>query len=187
MIRINLLPFRAARKSENIRRQVSLFFLSIILALVVIFAIQLYLGNQIGALEKDVAATKTELDKYKAKAKEVDKIKKSLDTLNKKTEVMTKLDKNRRDPVIFLDVMTQVIVPNRMWLRNMSLTGSTVKMSGVALDNKTTADFMSRLEDSGHFKNVTLHSVKQTSVGKQQMKSFSITCVKVRPTSANKK
>jgi len=30
MIRINLLPFRAARKKENIRRQISVFVLSVV-------------------------------------------------------------------------------------------------------------------------------------------------------------
>ena len=35
MIRINLLPFRAARKKENVRRQISLFLLSLAFLLVV--------------------------------------------------------------------------------------------------------------------------------------------------------
>jgi type IV pilus assembly protein PilN len=30
MIRINLLPFRAARKKENIRRQLSIYVLSVV-------------------------------------------------------------------------------------------------------------------------------------------------------------
>ena len=34
MIRINLLPFRSTRQKENIRRQLSVFLLSIILTLV---------------------------------------------------------------------------------------------------------------------------------------------------------
>ena len=45
MIRINLLPFRAARRKENIRRQVSVFLLMIIFALTVYF---------IGAFEEEI-------------------------------------------------------------------------------------------------------------------------------------
>ena len=35
MIRINLLPFRAARRRENVRRQTSIFFLSVVLVTIV--------------------------------------------------------------------------------------------------------------------------------------------------------
>ena len=38
MIRINLLPFRSTRKKENIRRQLSIFVLSLILAVVAYFS-----------------------------------------------------------------------------------------------------------------------------------------------------
>ena len=50
MIRINLLPFRSARKKENIRRQLSIFVLSLILTVVAIFGVNLLLDSQIGDL-----------------------------------------------------------------------------------------------------------------------------------------
>ena len=36
MIRINLLPFRAARKRENIKRQITVYVLTVVLLVVVI-------------------------------------------------------------------------------------------------------------------------------------------------------
>ena len=49
MIRINLLPFRAARKKENVRRQVSVFLLSFVLIIIGVFYYNMWLGNRNGS------------------------------------------------------------------------------------------------------------------------------------------
>ena len=51
MIRINLLPFRAARKKENVRRQVSIFFLSFFFVVVVLVYYHISLGSKITNLK----------------------------------------------------------------------------------------------------------------------------------------
>jgi len=181
MIRINLLPFRAARKSENVRRQVSLFFLSLILVIIVVGYFQIRLGSKISSLTEKVEMTETELGKYQKIAKNVDIIKKKLDNLHKRTDVMVRLDKNRKEPIRLLEAMTELIVPDRMWLTKLEASGKTVKLSGVALDNKTTADFMTRLEQSGLFSSVNLHTLKRKVQKKQKLKSFNITCTKAAP------
>ncbi len=178
MIRINLLPFRAARKTENIRRQVSLFFLSLVLVVLVISFVQIGLSRKIKKLNAEVQTVKQELEVVKKDAKKVAEMKKKLNTLEKKTDVMRKLDTNRKDPVILLDAMTELVVPNRMWFKSFDASGNKVIINGVTLDNKTTADFMTRLEGSALFTSVTLHSVR---AGSDKMKNFGITCVKAPP------
>jgi len=181
MIRINLLPFRAARKSENIRRQVSLFLLSLIFVILVMGYFQIMLSSKIGKINDKINSTKQELTKFQKKAKEVDQIKKTLKNLEQRTNVMKKLDKNRRGPVELLDAMTQLVIPNRMWLKSLTSSGKKVKLTGTALDNKTTADFMKRLEKSDFFSSVVLHTLKHKMSGKQRMKSFAITCTRALP------
>jgi len=181
MIRINLLPFRAARKSENIRRQVSLFLLSLIFVILVMGYFQIILSSKIGKISDKINSTKQELTKYQKTAKEVDEIKKTLENLEQRTNVMKKLDKNRRGPVELLDAMTQLVVPNRMWLNSLTSFGRKVNLKGIALDNKTTADFMKRLEKSELFSSVTLLALRHQMAGKQRMKSFAITCTRAMP------
>ena len=78
--------------------------------------------------------------------------------------------------------MTQVIVPKRMWFTNLESKDGTVKIAGIALDNKTVADFMVRLEKSGLFSDVDLKTLKQHKVGNSDnFKSFHISCVKKPP------
>ena len=61
MIRINLLPFRAARKKENVRRQLTVFFLSMTLLVVAVFAVQLWLSSRVSSLDNKLKQTQAEL------------------------------------------------------------------------------------------------------------------------------
>lgn len=177
MIRINLLPYRAARKTENVRRQVSLYLLSLVFAAIVMLYFQISVNNKISSLNTKVKETNAELKKYKSKAKEVDSIKKKLDKLQTRMDVMSKLDKNRKGPINLLTAMTELVIPDKMWLESLASIGNTVQLEGVVLDNKTAADFMSRLEKSNMFASVDLSSVKQKEYGRQKMKAFQITCI----------
>lgn len=187
MIRINLLPFRAARKKENIRRQVSIFLLSLAFMLIILFYYNWSLGSKIDGLSAEINATQTELKKYNKINKEIASIKKKLSNLKKKMAVMDTLEANRFEPTRLMDVMTQVIVPKRMWFNSLALKNNVVNINGIALDNKTVADFMVRLEKSGLFSDVDLKTLKQRKVQKSNLKSFQINCKKKRQQSAKKK
>ena len=181
MIRINLLPFRADRKKENVRRQVSLFLLSLVLLLLVAFYYNFVLNSKIGKLNKKIETTNAELTKYNEINKEIARIKKTLENLRKKMAVIAQLESDRHAPVILMDIMTQVLVAKRMWLTEMSVQEKTVKIDGIALDEKTVADFMVRLQNCGLFSNVDLKTVKRKAVQKSNLKSFQIICTKVIP------
>ena len=178
MIRINLLPFRAARKKENVRRQASIFLLSLAFLLIILFYYNFSLNSKIDNLTSTIAKTKTELDKYKKINKEIAQIKKKLNNLKRKMAVMEMLEANRFEPTRLLDTMTQVIVPKRMWFTGMQSKGKKVQINGIALDNKTVADFMVRLENCGLFKEVDLKNLKRKKLRKSKLKSFQITCIK---------
>lgn len=181
MIRINLLPFRTERKKENVRRQVSLFLLSMVLVLLVLFYYNFSLNSKIGKLNKNIQTANAELEKYNEINKEIARIKKTLDVLRKKLAVIAQLESDRYAPVILLDTMTQVLVEKRMWFTELSVQEKAVKINGIALDEKTVADFMVRLQNCGLFSNVELKSVKRTTVEKSNLKSFQIVCTKILP------
>ena len=137
MIRINLLPFRAARKKENIRRQVSIFMLSLVFLLIIFFYYNFSLSNKVDSLNTNIKNTKTELAKYNKINDEIAQIKKKLDNLKKKMAVMKTLEANRFEPTRLLDVMTQVVVPKRMWFTHMDSKEKSININGIAMDNKT--------------------------------------------------
>ena len=181
MIRINLLPFRAARQKENVRRQLTVFFLSMALLVVAVFAVQWWLSSRVSSLDKKLKQTQTELDKYNKINQEIAEIKKKLENLNKKMAVMAELESNRHEPTRLMDTLTQVVVPKRMWFTKLEEKDKTVNVNGIALDNKTVADFMVRLEKCGLFSTVSLKTLKQTVLQNSNLKSFAILCVKKSP------
>jgi type IV pilus assembly protein PilN len=187
MIRINLLPFRAARKKENIRRQVSIFILSFAFIIIALVWYNIYLNGKVKELNGRVAEMKIDLKRYEDINAKIKKIKSQLAMLEKKTNVIKQLDKNRFEPVQLLDTMSAKVIAKRMWLTSLSAKGNKVSMSGIALDNQTIADFMTRLESSDFFKSVTLKTIKLTKLRGTNMKSFSLTCTKMPEASTAKK
>ncbi|MGD2097173.1 MAG: hypothetical protein PVG35_06295, partial [Desulfobacterales bacterium] len=127
MIRINLLPFRADRKKENVRRQVSLFLLSLVLVLIIAFYYNFDLNSKVGKLNKKIKETNAELTKYNEINKEIARIRKNLENLRKKMAVIEQLESDRYAPVILLDTMTQVLVSKRMWLNELVVQDKSVK------------------------------------------------------------
>ena len=178
MIRINLLPFRAARKKENIRRQASIFFLSFFLVVIVLVYYHISLDSKISSLKAKIETTKKEVAKYDKINKEIALLKKKLEILKKKTSVIESLEKNRFEPVRLLDTMSMKVIAKRMWFKSFKSSDKTVEINGLALDNKTVADFMTRLQGSGLFSAVKLKTIKKTKVMDSDLKSFQISCTR---------
>lgn len=178
MIRINLLPFRTARKKENVRRQLSILLSSLFLAIILMFYINLRLNSMVKEINIKVESAKTEVAKYEKINKEIAEIKGKLEVLKTKMNVINDLEANRYEPVRLMDAMTKLIIPNRMWFVNFDAIGKTVNISGVAVDSQTVADFMIRLESSKLFEAVNLKTIKKQMVRQASLKSFEISCNK---------
>ena len=197
MIRINLIPYREIREKENIRKQMSIFFLSFLVVVVILVGYNITLQKRIDGLNTKIANKKKKLAKIESQAKEVDRIKKELGNLEKKTKVIKNLEKKRKDAFFLLDNMTKMVVENtsnsrsdslsendnkpgkRLWFINFQAKGDNIDIKGIAMDNKTVADFMTRLENSKLYKNVNLKRLEQKKIRKLNLKSFAITCSKI--------
>jgi type IV pilus assembly protein PilN len=178
MIRINLLPYRAARSKENIRKQISIFLLSFALLIIVLVVYNSHLSSKKEGLSNDLDHLKKEVVIYEAKAKQVEEIKKKLDTLNKQIEIVNQLKEYRENPPKLLAKMTEMVISGRMQLTRLISDDANLTLEGVALDNETVAVFMLRLERSGLFSGVTLASSKQVKKYSIDMKQFNIKCKK---------
>ena len=177
MIRINLLPYRAARKKENIRYQVNVFIMSVVFVGLLIFWANAYLKGQVDDLNSEIASTREQVAKYQQINKEIDEIKKNLAVLDKKIHVIESLERDRKAPVENLDALYQVVVEKRMWYTQVEEQGGGFKVSGIAVDNQTVADYMTRIEKSERFQAVRLAAIKHQTIkaGKElSLKQFDV-------------
>ncbi len=182
MIKINLLPFRIARKKENIRKQISIFFLLILLTVVVLFWYTGVINKRIVDIQTKTKHVNQQILKYKEKADRVAKIKKDLKSLEEKLEVVASLEKQREKQLNLFDGITDLIIPERMWLESITTDKSKVVIKGIAFDNPTIAGFMEKLEDSILFDKVDLKTAKTKSFNDNvRLKSFELHCQKEKP------
>jgi type IV pilus assembly protein PilN len=180
MIRINLLPYRAARKKENIRIQVNVFLGSVLIIGLLVFVFNSHLKGRVTKLNEEISSTQAQLAKYQQINKEIGEIKKKLALLTRKIEVIESLERDRKAPVENLDSLYQILIEKRMWYTQIDEKGDNIKISGIAVDNQTVADYMTRIEKSERFQNVRLASIKQNKMqGKDiNLKQFDINFIK---------
>lgn len=186
MIRINLLPYRESRKKESVLRQINIFLAVFFIVFVILVFYSIWLGNTIEDLNTKIKNTKRLLTQAETQAKKVDQIKNELEKLGHKIDVIKNIEMNRRAPVLLLENMTKMVAEadsdnkpvKRLWFTDFEESGGKVNIKGIALDNKTIADFMSRLEDSKLYTNVNLKTITQQKVNKLNLKKFQIDCVR---------
>ena len=180
MIRINLLPFRAARRRENIRREVSIFILLIIFLILGLSYYGIILDKKITKLGSQIATVEKEITRYKAKANRVNQIKKEISTYEKKVNIIKSLKNRRREVVTLLDNMTTLVIPEKMWLTSLQINKAVVTITGIAFDQKTVADFMTRLATSQLFtKDVKLNNLTMKTITNGiVVQNFSLSCQK---------
>ncbi len=174
MIRINLLPFRAARAKENIRKQVSIFLLLVVFVLLSMAYATTFVDRKIDKLENAIAQINAQIKEYKAKADEVTAIEKALKILEDKLNVVRNLESMRKEPVVLLEAMTRLVVPEQMWVTYIQTSDTSVVLRGIAFDNRTVADFMTNLENSTLFKSVDLQTLQMQDMQAVKVKAFEI-------------
>ena len=179
MIRINLLPFRAARRKENIRRQISIFCLMLVFAVACQMYYTSWVDRKIRGLNEEIDQVRYEITLYKKKADRVNQIKKDLRNLELKLDIVKGLEAERRGPISLIDALTRLIIPERMWLTSLKTGEKKVFIKGMAFDNKTVADFMTAVERSPLFGRVDLNTLQMKSMQRGiRVKAFEVVCEK---------
>ena len=175
MIEINLLPVRAARRRESIRLQLSIAGLTIFLVIVCLVLLSTNLKKREAAVDKQTAFVKEEIAKLDKVVGEIEKLKQEKAKLEKKNTVIKDLDKGRLRAVYILDGLSQN-TPEKIWIETLEKKVKRLKISGVALDNETIANFMRVLAKSKYFRGVELGASEQINRGGMKLKKFNLRC-----------
>jgi type IV pilus assembly protein PilN len=160
MIRINLLPFRAERKKENIRRQISIYLLSLLFVCLLSAYFMISLNRTLRSLEERRAEKQKELASYAETNRRIAAIKKKIADLHAKLDVIKKIENNKAGPVNLLDEIATAVPTGKLWLRSLSEKKGRVILEGTAMDNDTVALYMTNLEKAQDIMSVDLKSTK---------------------------
>ena len=178
MIKINLLPFRAARKRENIKRQLIIFVSTIIICFLVGIYLYLDKSGELKGLKADEKQLNQELAKYRQTLNKIKTLEKKIKEINAKLEVIKKLERGKTGPVFLLDEIAMAVPKDKLWLNSLSEKRGTLSLSGTAMDNETVALFMNNLEASDHIGAVDLifSQLRDLPSYKLKVADFNLSC-----------
>jgi type IV pilus assembly protein PilN len=148
MIRINLLPFRAARKREDIRRQVSISGLLFLLFIVVLGVWFISLATNVSSLKTQETNKKAELESYQKELQEIKDRESRIKAIQAKLDVIHELEKGKTGPVLLLSAIADAVPKQKLWLTSLVEGNGTLTLAGIAMDNETVALFMNNLENA---------------------------------------
>lgn len=75
-----------------------------------------------------------------------------------------------------LDEIARITPHERMWLTTFAQNASSLQLSGMALDNRTIADYLEELKTSDYLTDVTLKRSALSKYGGRNLKRFSLSC-----------
>lgn len=175
MIKINLLPVRAAQKKESIQQQIALLMLMMMVIFAAIGYAHVTISNKIEHIDNRIKSVNLEIVKLKKKTGEVDEFKRKKRELLEKLNIIETLSKNKTGPVLILDQLSELI-PEKMWFSIIKQNRQRLDIEGVALDNETIANFIASIKRSPHFKGVNLIHTQQYETEGYKLTSFRLTC-----------
>lgn len=174
MIRINLLPVRAAKKKETAIQQLTLAGIGFALVLAVVLILFFVKLGQISGTKNDIAAANAQITALKTKIGKLDELKKLKDQVKRKLDVLAELRKNKSGPAQRLATLSDT-TPDQLWLESYKETGDSVKLTGLAMNEELIAQFIRGLEDSADYERVDLVVSEQKDLAGTKAKRFELT------------
>ncbi len=175
MIRINLLPVRAARKRAMEIRQVAIFCSTLLLLIIIISSMYIFERIRINRTRSEIADARIKIAELDKKIGKLNEIKQLQAQVKKKLDILAQLRKNKTGPASRLATLGDV-TPDQLWLTSYAEKEREVKIAGVAFSEELLAAFMMKLEASKDFAGVELLISEQTELAGKKLKRFELTC-----------
>jgi type IV pilus assembly protein PilN len=159
MIKINLLPYRVARKKEIITKQAFIGALPLLATCLIICFFWLSINGDIRQVSEDIATVQEKIKQSALKMKDIENFKAQKELLAKKLDIIKTLQKNKSGPVRMLDDIATCL-PGNVWLTKLDQKNTILMLEGMGLDNLSISRYMVQLEGSASLSDITLGEIK---------------------------
>jgi type IV pilus assembly protein PilN len=174
MIRINLLPHRAAKRALR-KREFNLLLIGTLIAGAAVWYLgKLYLDERIAEQQRRNDLLVAENKKLDGQIDEIKKLKEQTQQLLDRKQVVETLQVNRGASVKLLDQLVRQL-PDGVYLKAVKQTGTKVNLVGLAQSNARVSTLMRNLESSPYLMNPELVEIKAvTDRNQQRLNEFSL-------------
>jgi len=185
MIRINLIPYRAAHQQQQIMQHVTAFFSVVVLAALLALGAHTFASLDLADLKEHNVAIQKQNDALKKKIGRIDNLANLRSDVERKLKIVDQLQEGRFRSLKTLHAIARQI-PQNVWLDKITDTGSDIALSGLAESNKAVASFMRKLDQSHLFTNVRLDEISRVIVNSLPVRRFSLQLTRVDQVPATK-
>lgn len=176
MLKINLLPIRQLQKQAGARKELLSFVACFLSILLILGAISMMQANKASAIQSEITRLNQEKQTYDKILAEIKKLEADKKELENKISIIKQLKKDSSLTVHVLDEVARKLDSTRIWLTALDQQGGSLSLKGIALDNKTIAEFMNALDASDFISDINLSDSSLTKVAGQDLKAFSLQC-----------
>lgn len=173
MIRINLLPWREARRKAHNLQFYILMGMVAGLAASIVLLVHGYYATRISTQTERNRFLKDENAKLDKEIEEIKKLKEEIQALLSRKQVIETLQADRAQTVYLLEQLVRQI-PDGVYLRSIKQTGLKVNLSGYAQSNARVSTLMRNLEASPYLENPDLVEIKVANVNNKRLSEFTM-------------
>lgn len=173
MIRINLLPYRTARRQQQILQHLGVALGAVALAVLISLGAQWIASSRLSGLKQEYSSIRAQnqaLMKQIGRIKDLDKLRADVE---RKLGLVDQLQRGRFRSLDTFVALARVI-PANVWLLSVTDTGAEIRLSGIGESNNAVADFMRALDASPLFTNIRLQVITRTDNSGMAVRRFDL-------------
>ena len=173
MIRINLLPWREARRKAHNLQFYILMGMVAGLAASIVLLVHGYYATRISTQTERNKFLKDENAKLDKEIEEIKKLKEEIQALLSRKQVIETLQADRAQTVYLLEQLVRQ-TPDGVYLKSIRQTGAKVNLTGYAQSNARVSTLMRNLEASPYLENPDLVEIKVATVSNKRLSEFTM-------------
>lgn len=173
MIRINLLPWREARRKAQRQHLGILAGMVAVLGLMVVGAVHLTIAGYISIQSDRNAFLKKENTRLDKEIDEIKKLKDEIAALLARKQIIERLQTDRAEAVYLLQEMVKQ-VPDGVYLKTVKQAGLRINLSGYAQSNARVSTLMRNLAASPYLENPGLVEIHAATVNNKRVSEFTM-------------
>jgi type IV pilus assembly protein PilN len=173
MIRINLLPWREARRKAHNLQFYILMGMVAGLAASIVLLVHGYYATRISTQTERNRFLKDENTKLDKEIDEIKKLKEEIQALLSRKQVIETLQADRAQTVYLLEQLVRQ-TPDGVYLKSIRQTGAKVNLTGYAQSNARVSTLMRNLEASPYLENPDLVEIKVANVNNKRLSEFNM-------------
>ncbi len=171
MIRINLLPWREARRKAQRQHLGVLGGMVAVLGLLIVGAVHLTIAGYIAVQSDRNEFLKRENVRLDKEIEEIKKLKTEIAALLARKQIIERLQADRAQAVYMLQELVQQ-VPDGVYLKAIKQTGLKINMTGYAQSNARVSTLMRNFAASPYLENPDLVEIKAVVVSNKRVSEF---------------